>query len=241
MTATIIVHGASLRADPGGALYWPERSLLVVADLHFEKASSFARRGQFLPPYDSRETLVRLDRLIQRFGPRRVVCLGDSFHDRSAALRLPGEDLTRLNRMIAALDWIWIAGNHDPEPPAGLGGRVVAELAEAPLTFRHEPTGAQLAAGEICGHFHPKATVATEAGRVSARCFVTDGRALVMPAFGAFTGGLDATDPTISGLFARQVFRVLLIGDAKLHLFSHRHLVRTPRIERHQDAARPAH
>jgi hypothetical protein len=238
MTATIIINGATLRADPAGALYWPERGLLVVADLHFEKASSFARRGQFLPPYDSRETLARLERLIGRFRPLRVVCLGDSFHDRSAALRLQSEDLVRLGRMIAAVDWVWIAGNHDPDPPAGLGGRVERELAEAPLMFRHEPAGKLLAAGEICGHFHPKATVATEAGRVSSRCFVTNGRALVMPAFGAFTGGLDATDPAISGLFARAAFRVLLLGDARLHLFSHRHLVRTARIERHQDAAR---
>ncbi len=222
--ASFAVNGAMLRADPTGALFWPEQSLVVVADLHFEKGSSFARKGQLLPPYDTRDTLDRLARVLQRFSPRRVVCLGDSFHDGDAASRLAPPEAERLRRFTKAYDWTWIAGNHDPAPPDGLGGRVVAELAEGPLLLRHEP--GESSRGVVCGHFHPKATVPTRARPITGRCFVTDGTRLILPAFGAYAGGLDVLAPPIAGLFGRANFRVLLINGERLHLFSRAHLAR---------------
>lgn len=224
MTARITVNGTALLADSTGALYWPDQRMLVVADLHLEKGSSFARRGQFLPPYDTRATLERLARVLQRYRPQRVVCLGDSFHDGEAGDRMAGGDRDQLRRMVAAHDWIWIAGNHDPAPPAELGGRVVPELAAGRLILRHQPVNGALLPGEMCGHFHPKAAVSTRAGRISAPCFVTDGRRMVMPAFGAFAGGLDVLDPAIAGLFGRAGFRVLMIGRERLHMFTRERL-----------------
>jgi DNA ligase-associated metallophosphoesterase len=224
MGASFTVNGAMLRADPTGALFWPERSLLVVADLHFEKGSHFARKGQLLPPYDTRDTIDRLARVLQRFSPRRVVCLGDSFHDGDAASRLADAEAERLRRFTKQHEWIWIAGNHDPAPPLGLGGSVVEELAEGPLLLRHQP--GEPARGEVCGHFHPKATVPTRARAITGRCFVTDGARLILPAFGAFAGGLDVLNPAICGLFGRANFRVMLINGERLHLFSRAHLAR---------------
>lgn len=231
MGASLTVNGALVRADPSGALFWPSASLLAIADLHFEKGSSFARSGQFLPPYDTRDTIDRLAAALRRFQPRRVLCLGDSFHDGAAAARLPAVEADRLRRMTAEHEWLWVAGNHDPAPPAEFGGRVVAELREGPLCFRHEPPGGALGAGEICGHFHPKAGVNARGHRITARCFVTDGNRLIMPAFGAYAGGLDVLDPAISGLFGRANFRVLLATRERLHLFSRAQLGRPlPRL-----------
>ena len=133
--AALRVNGAALLADPAGALVWPARATLLVADLHFEKGSSFAARGQFLPPYDTRATLTRLEALVARFRPERVVCLGDSFHDAGAGVRLAAGDRARLERLAAGRDWIWIAGNHDPEPPDDLGGRVLDELTDTAATW----------------------------------------------------------------------------------------------------------
>lgn len=219
MTATIVIRDAVLRADPSGALFWPEQGIMVVADLHLEKGSSYARGHQFLPPYDSRETIDRLAATLRRFAPKRVICLGDSFHDRAAADRLDAGERDRLTRMIAAQDWVWIAGNHDPAPPRDLGGVVMAEVTVNHLTFRHQPEGRELAPGEIVGHFHPKASIATAARRVTGRCFAIDASRAILPAFGAYAGGLDVLDPAIAGLFGRARFKVLLIGDEKIHLF----------------------
>ena len=225
MSARITINGAALLADPAGALFWPEQDLLVVADLHLEKGSAYARGGQFLPPYDTRATLERLARLLRRYRPKRVACLGDSFHDGDAARRIDRVDAERLAGLASEHDWIWIAGNHDPAPPAELGGRVVEALSIGSIALRHQP-GAAFLAGEVCGHFHPKAAVATRGRRVAAACFVTDGARLVMPAFGAYAGGLDALDPAIAGLFGRAGFRVLLLGRERLHLFPHSALER---------------
>jgi DNA ligase-associated metallophosphoesterase len=220
MSARITVNGAALLADPTGAVFWPGQRLLVVSDLHLEKGSSFARRGLFLPPYDTRATLDRLARVLQRYRPQRVACLGASFHDGEAAGRLAGPDRDHLRRMVAAHDWIWIAGNHDPAPPAELGGVVMPELALDGLKLRHQPANGALATGEVCGHFHPKASVTTRGQRISSPCFVTDGRRMVMPAFGAFTGGLDVLDAALAGLFGRTGFRVFMIGRERLHMFA---------------------
>jgi uncharacterized protein len=222
--APLTVNGVRLLADPAGALWWAERRTLAVADLHLEKGSSFARRGVPLPPYDTAATLERLGRLVARWRPSTVIALGDSFHDRGAPARLGPADAARLRRLAESADWVWIAGNHDPDPPAALGGRVAESLTLGPLTFRHVPAGPGTA-GEVAGHLHPKATVATRGRTVRAPCFVTDGRRLILPALGAYAGGLDVHDPAIGGLF-RRGFRVLLLGRERLHAFPAGALVR---------------
>ncbi len=168
-----VINGAELVADASGALFWPAQSTLVVADLHLEKGSGFAQRhGTLLPPYDSAETLRGLARAIDRYAPARVLCLGDSFHDRAAAGRLAPEDADALRALVGRVDWVWIAGNHDPAPPQHLGGRVVPDVAVGPLIFRHEAESG-IRSGEISGHFHPKASVATRGRRVSSVLGVT--------------------------------------------------------------------
>jgi hypothetical protein len=224
MAAHLTVNGTGLLADPAGALLVQEARTLVVADLHLEKGSSFARRGVLLPPYDTRMTLERLARVLRHYRPARVLCLGDSFHDGEGPSRLASADADALRRLVQAHEWVWIAGNHDPAPPPSLGGRVEAEMKIGPLTFRHQPEGTIYAPGEVCGHFHPKAAISTAARRVSGPCFATDGRRLVMPAFGAYTGGLDVLDPAIAGLFGRAGFRVLMLGRERLHAFPHTRL-----------------
>lgn len=213
----LTVADAALVPEPSGALWWPERRLLAVADLHLEKATAYAGRGQLLPPYDTAATLERLAEALRRRRPARVVCLGDSFHDRAAAGRLAPEARALIARLAAATDWVWIAGNHDPAPPADLGGRVVAELAEGPLVFRHEAR-AEAAPGELSGHFHPKARVSLRGRGFSARCFVGDGRRLILPAFGAFAGGLDVLSPAIRGLFPGG-FEAALLGRRAVYRF----------------------
>ena len=214
----IRLNGARLLADPAGALVWPEHRLLVVADLHLEKGSSFAVRGRFLPPYDTAATLRSLAAAIERHEPERVICLGDSFHDEDAGARLGSGDGARLRALTAGRAWIWIAGNHDPLPPGAWGGRVEPEVVLGALTFRHEARGEMHASGEVSGHYHPKAAVRLRARRLTARCFVTDGRRLILPAFGAFTGGLDVLDPAIAGLF-RNGFRIHLLGAGSVYRF----------------------
>lgn len=219
------LNGTALIAEPSGALYWPARATLIVADLHLEKGSSFARHGQLLPPYDSRTTLSLLANAIERRRPARLICLGDSFHDAQAADRLAPDDAAAIRRLTGSLDWIWIAGNHDPAPPETLGGRVVSDaLVDGALVFRHEAL-ARAAPGEISGHYHPKAAITQRGRRVSARCFVEDGRRLILPAFGAYTGGLDVLDPAIATLYP-DGFRVHLLGPRKVHGFPRARLLR---------------
>ena len=226
MTASIRVGEAALLADVSGALFHPESGTLIVADLHLEKASHFARRGQFLPPYDTRATLEKMMRAMRRFRPRHVVCLGDSFHDAEAGARLDDGDRDLLRRLVGAQDWTWITGNHDREIPDGFGGAREAALdLDGGLRLTHLP-GAAPAIGEICGHLHPKARIATRGGTVAAPCFVTDGNRMVMPAFGAYAGGLDCLDPAISGLFGAAGFRALMLGRERLHLVTRRQLLR---------------
>lgn len=217
--------GEALRLDATGALWWPAQRLLAVADLHFEKGSAFASKGVLLPPYDTRATLTLLSNHIRRYDPAVVACLGDSFHDRGALERLARDDLARLQSLSQGRDWVWVEGNHDLGlvPPVG---RVVENLALGPLTFRHIP-GAAPVTGEVAGHFHPKARVATRGGTFSSRCFVTDGRRLLLPAFGAYTGGLDVLDPEFPPLFPRG-FRVLMAGRDRLHQFPRAGLLPVP-------------
>jgi DNA ligase-associated metallophosphoesterase len=213
----IVIAGVSLVADPDGALYWPERGLLAVADLHLEKGSSFAARGQLLPPYDTAATLGRLARLIARYAPRCVVALGDSFHDGGGPARLGRGDRDNLSALQRGRDWIWITGNHDPEPAADIGGVFEAALTIGALTFRHLPTGA---ASEVCGHLHPMARVAHRGRAVSRRCFAADATRMVMPAFGAFTGGLNVRDAAFADLFGTLAFTAHLLGELRLYAFA---------------------
>lgn len=208
------VAGIDLVADLSGALFWEEQSLLVVSDLHLEKGSSFARRGVLLPPYDTVATLGRLGAVIARHDPRTVIALGDSFHDRTAHDRLSARDRDAILGLQARRDWIWISGNHDPALPSNIGGVVAHEVAIGPIAFRHEPTGAS---GEIAGHLHPKARVATRGRSMERRCFACDGERVVMPAFGAYTGGLSIRDAAFSKIFQALGFMAHVLGDHRLH------------------------
>ena len=218
--------GADLVADASGALIWPAAGVIAVADLHFEKGSGFAARGALLPPYDTAATLGRLERLVADWAPRQVICVGDSFHDSRAAARVDPADARRISGLTAACDWVWIAGNHDPLPPVAWGGRVTAGLDVGPLHFRHEaePMLGSGVRGEVSGHYHPKARVRVRGGGRSGRCFITDRRRTILPAFGAFTGGLDVLDPAIRRLMGPH-YAVLLIGDKKVFPFGPQHLI----------------
>lgn len=213
------VAAVSLVADPDGALYWPEQALLAVSDLHLEKGSSFAARGQFLPPYDSAATLARLARLIVRYAPRCVVAVGDSFHDGGGPARLAISDRDNLTAMQSGRDWIWITGNHDPDPTDGIGGDFQETLKTGAITFRHLPTGAT---GEIAGHLHPAARIVQRGRAIRRRCFAADRTRLVMPAFGAFTGGLNVRDAAFADLFGTLGFTAHLLGEARLYAISAR-------------------
>jgi DNA ligase-associated metallophosphoesterase len=205
------VCGAALTALAEGAVWWEAERLLVVADLHFEKGSSFAARGVALPPYDTRATLARLERLISRFSPSRLVALGDSFHDSDAAARMDEDDSARLTKLTRATDWIWIAGNHDPVPPRRFGGAVCEELNIGPLVFRHEPQPAP-ATGEIAGHLHPCAAVRVRGRRLRRRCVASDGTRAILPAFGAYAGGLNVLDEAYADLLPEFDFHAWMLG-----------------------------
>lgn len=198
---TLIVNGAALVPDLSGAAFYPRQSTLLVADLHFEKGSALAQKGVFLPPYDTRATLARLAAAIAHYRPARVVALGDSFHDSQADFRIHASDAKTLAGIVSSVaDWVWIEGNHDPAPPPRFGGRILDQFALGPLTLRHEPRpGPQ--PGEIAGHLHPCAKVSGRGRSVRARCFLSDGTRLILPAFGAYTGGLNVRDRAYAPCF----------------------------------------
>jgi uncharacterized protein len=208
------VADVSLLVDLSGALFWEEQRLLVVSDLHLEKGSSFATRGVLLPPYDTVATLGRLAAVVTRHDPRVVIALGDSFHDRNAHERLSLSDRDAVTALQTGRDWIWISGNHDPFLPRDLGGTVAGEVAIGPITFRHEPTGAH---GEIAGHLHPKARVSARGRAMERRCFASDGERAVMPAFGAYAGGLSIRDAAFAKIFRERCFTAHLLGDNRVH------------------------
>ncbi len=213
--ALIGIAGLVLEAFPEGALWWADRRMLVVADLHLEKGSSFARRGMMLPPYDTGETLHALAGLVDRLNPATVLALGDSFHDGDGERRLLPRDREMLHGLQRGRDFIWIAGNHDPRP-TGLDGDHTSELTLGPVTFRHEPR-AGASPGEIAGHLHPAARVSGRSGSVRRKCFAGDGHRLILPAFGAYAGGLNVLDRAFAGLFAPTTFRAFVAGRARLY------------------------
>jgi uncharacterized protein len=214
---------ATLALDHTGALWWPSERTLVVADMHLEKGSAFAARGQMLPPYDSAATLALLTRLVLRLKPQRLIALGDSFHDIRAGERMDAGLAGALTALAAGLDMVWIAGNHDPEIPAFLPGARLPELRLGPLTFRHEPLTA-CEPGEVAGHLHPAAKVVGERGRIRRKAFVTDGSRLLLPAFGAFAGGLNLRDPAISGLFVSGRIVAHVCGATRVYPVGERRL-----------------
>jgi DNA ligase-associated metallophosphoesterase len=216
IAAPIHLAGERLMLDPGGYVAWPAQRLLAVSDLHLEKGSHFAARGAMLPPYDTTETLRRLALALRRWRPQRLVLLGDSFHDAQGCTRLAPSDAATLARLLAGLEVVWVLGNHDPAPPVGLPGLAVPEWAFGRITFRHIAQPG--AAAELSGHFHPKATMPTRGGSVTRACFVADARRLMLPAFGAYAGGLDIGDPAIARLFPRGA-RAFLLGTERLFSF----------------------
>lgn len=188
--------GHDFAALPQGALFWPGRSALLVADLHLEKASWFAKGGQMLPPYDSVATLADLTALVVSTGAAEIWCLGDSFHDKAGCDRLPERAREMLTALTAATRWTWITGNHDPGFADHCGGLLAEEAEVDGLILRHEANPAETRP-ELSGHFHPKLRISHRGRMVSRRCFVATERKLILPAFGALTGGLDARHPEI--------------------------------------------
>jgi uncharacterized protein len=207
--------GETFQATPDGALHWPSEQALLVADLHLEKASWFARFGQFLPPYDSHATLTALAVEAERTGATRLYCLGDSFHDRFGCDRLPVSARELLTALTSKLDWTWIVGNHDPGFADHCGGRIADEVEIAGIILRHEAVRDE-PRPEISGHFHPKLRVNLRGRHVSRRCFVTSATKIIMPAFGSLTGGLDAHHPEILGSVGANAAAVVPVSDRLL-------------------------
>jgi hypothetical protein len=220
--------GETFLPTADGALYWQAQQALLVADLHLEKASWFARLGQFLPPYDSHATLVALADDAERTGARRIFCLGDSFHDRFGCERLPASSRSLLESLTSRFDWTWIVGNHDPMTQPRLagdgvgpsfadhcGGTIVDEVELCGVLLRHEALGEEHRP-EISGHFHPKLRLSINGRRISRRCFVASASKLILPAFGALTGGLDARHPEIVRAMRGEGVAIVPVADRLL-------------------------
>ena len=207
--------GQTFFATADGALFWPEQRALLVADLHLEKASWFAPFGQFLPPYDSHATLSALAAVLERTCATRLFCLGDSFHDRLGCDRLPGSARALLTDLTGRLDWTWIVGNHDPGFADHCGGRLADEVEIAGIVLRHEAVRDD-PRPEMSGHYHPKLRVRLRGRQVSRRCFVIAPTKLILPAFGALTGGLDAHHPEILGSVGANAAALVPVSDRLL-------------------------
>jgi DNA ligase-associated metallophosphoesterase len=219
----VSVCGKALMADMSGALYWHAEQALIVADLHLEKGSANAGRGQLLPPYDTRETLMRLAALMDRYEPRAVIALGDSLHDTSACERIAAEDLAILRILQEDRRWIWVRGNHDAQLSEMLGGEVVDEIVLEGITLRHEPRQGRFT-HEIAGHLHPAARLSMYGHTIRRPCFVGNAQRLVMPAFGAYTGGLNVLDGAFGPLFGDDGMSVWMLGQEGVYPVATRRL-----------------
>lgn len=207
-TAEITFGGEALLLDAAGAVFWPRQGMLIVSDLHLEKASFLSQFGSLLPRYDTHATLARLAALITHYKPLRVVCLGDSFHDAKAASRLAAEDLACLLALMAQVPrWHWVLGNHDPSMAADIPGERHDTLALGGILLSHEPEETELC--QIIGHFHPKLTMKLKGHRVSGPAFVQGESMMIMPAFGSFTGGLNVADNAIASRVPAPVYYML--------------------------------
>src|SRR4029079_12029682 len=211
----IRLAGHSFLPVAAGALYWESEDTLLVADLHLEKGAAFAARGMMLPPYDTRSTLQRLAACLDHFSPRRVVALGDSFHRSELAGRLSADDREELAALQQGRDWYWILGNHDPDLPESIGGFVCRSLMIGGITLCHQPSLSR--APEIAGHLHPVARIARRGEGIRRKCFATDGHRLVMPAFGAYAGGLNVLDEAFSSLFHWHLRQAWLTGRTSVY------------------------
>ena len=211
----IRLAGHSFLPVAAGALYWESEDTLLVADLHLEKGAAFAARGMMLPPYDTRSTLQRLAACLDHFSPRRVVALGDSFHRSELAGRLSADDREELAALQQGRDWYWILGNHDPDLPDSIGGFVCRSLMIGGITLCHQPSLSR--APEIAGHLHPVARIARRGEGIRRKCFATDGHRLVMPAFGAYAGGLNVLDEAFSPLFHWHLMEAWLTGRTSVY------------------------
>jgi DNA ligase-associated metallophosphoesterase len=211
----VSICGKAFRADYSGAVYWPAEDALIVADLHLEKGSSFARKGIMLPPYDTRETLTRLAEAIDRYQARTIILLGDSLHDQTGASRLSAEDRESLRILQEDREWIWITGNHDPKIARELGGHVLHALTVEGLTFRHEPSNGRVT-HEIAAHLHPAAKLSLHGYSFRRPCFVSNGLRLILPAFGTYAGGLNILDEAFEPLFGSDGMAVWMLGQEGL-------------------------
>ncbi len=217
------VNGEAVVLRPSGALWLEQHQTLVVADLHLEKGSAYAARGQMLPPYDTTETLRRLQAEVDALTPQRLILLGDSLHDGQAEARLASTDIDQIDQLSRGLELLWIIGNHDADGPRHLPGQTLDEITIGTLILRHEPLPAPQQ-GEVAGHLHPCAKVVGKGRSVRRRCFATDGQRLILPAFGAYTGGLNLRDAAISPLFAKPPIAAAL-GKDLVHLIGWTRLV----------------
>ncbi|MEI8177977.1 ligase-associated DNA damage response endonuclease PdeM [Aestuariivirga sp.] len=213
----ITLSGVDFVPHLSGALFAPDFEALLVADLHLEKGTSLARRGVHLPPYDTRESLLQLQAAIEETQPRRLIFLGDSFHDGGARERIDAADLALLRAITAVAETVWITGNHDPSPPQDVGGIIIEEMALGPVTLRHHPRMLRDGEAEISGHLHPAAAIHARSQRIRCRCFIADAQRLIMPAFGSYTGALNVRSEAFDGLFGD--FHVWMIGEKAVHRF----------------------
>jgi DNA ligase-associated metallophosphoesterase len=214
----VSICGKAFLAHKSGALYWPAEKALIVADLHLEKGSAYAGHGQLLPPYDTRETLLKLAQILDTFAAEAetVIALGDSFHDADAGARMNARDIEVLRILQEDREWIWIAGNHDPDIDKRLGGHILPELTVEGITLRHAPANGPVT-HEIAAHLHPAARLVMHGTALRRPCFVGNGLRLVVPAFGAYTGGLNILNAAFEPLFDSDGFMVWMLGQEGLY------------------------
>jgi DNA ligase-associated metallophosphoesterase len=217
--AEIICAGERVQLDPSGVAFLPDHGILVVADLHFEKAASLARRrGLIMPPYDTRETLLRLDQVITRLKPDRVIALGDTWHDTLGATTMKRDDAAQFAALRQRAHWILITGNHDPVLPHTRDAEIADVFRVNALCFRHEPSNHETF--EIAGHLHPVAKIKERGRVIRRRCFIANERRLILPAFGAYTGGLNVRDKAYHPYFAHTDYTIRMVGTNRLYAVS---------------------